>query len=308
MRSLISQTYHDIEILVIDDSSLDNSVELLRRYESDARVTLVVRQSNSGWVAIGNLGLALASGEFVLFANCDDDCAPHMIERLVDAMQNNPSAGIAYCRSLLIDESGNELGDDYSIRESRFRTRCKESTLLSGEEMALFLLYSCVIPNLSGALFRRAWLSEAGGFSTEYKVCSDWELFFRIVSNHDVHYTAEAMNLFRQHEASIRSATRERTVNGEYIRLLLKQRKRHDISLYDDARIRLRIMSMWAGSLISRSCYGLRNTPHYVALVTKYDPLALLFVPPALALRCLTVLRALFLGGVARAVGSLINR
>ena len=74
MTSLINQTYQNIEILVIEDCSPDNSLEVLRKYESHPKVKLIVREKNGGWVAVSNQGIDLSSGEFVLFANCDDDC------------------------------------------------------------------------------------------------------------------------------------------------------------------------------------------------------------------------------------------
>jgi GT2 family glycosyltransferase len=155
MESLIGQTYADVDILVVDDKSPDNSVEILRRYESHPQVRLVLREENGGWVTVSNQGVDMSCGEYVLFANCDDDCDPRMVERLVDALQRHPSAGIAFCRSSMVDEQDRVLGDDFSIREGKFRERCSKDTLLSGQEASRFLLHSCVIPNLSAALFRR---------------------------------------------------------------------------------------------------------------------------------------------------------
>ena len=83
LESLISQTYHNIEILIIDDCSPDNSVEVLRQYEPHPKVKLVVRETNAGWVTVFNQGIEMSSGEFILFANCDDDCDPCLIENLV---------------------------------------------------------------------------------------------------------------------------------------------------------------------------------------------------------------------------------
>lgn len=177
MDSLVAQTYADIDILVIDDKSPDNSVEVLRRYESDARVRLVLREENGGWVTVSNQGIDMSHGEYVLFANCDDDCDPRMLDRLVDALKRNPTAGMAFCRSLMVDEQGLVLGNDFSIRERAFRQRCAEDTLLSGAEASRFLLHSCVIPNLSAALFRRETLAKVGKLSSEYRVCCDWDLF-----------------------------------------------------------------------------------------------------------------------------------
>ena len=76
MESLINQTYSDLEMLVIDDCSPDNSLKVLRKYESHPKVKLVIRENNGGWVVVSNQGVEISSGEFVIFANCDDDCDP----------------------------------------------------------------------------------------------------------------------------------------------------------------------------------------------------------------------------------------
>ena len=225
MDSLINQTYQNIEILVIDDCSTDNSVAVLRSYESHPKVRLIIREKNGGWVAVSNQGVEISSGEFIIFANCDDACEPQMIERLVEAMRTNPTAGISYCRSLMIDEDGKLLGDDFSGREESFKIRCSQDALLKKREMSHFLMHSCVIPNLSAALFRKECYMASGRLTSVYQVCSDWDLFFKVVEYYDVAYVAQPLNEFRQHKTTIRSSTKERILNEEIIGLLLRQIK-----------------------------------------------------------------------------------
>jgi glycosyltransferase involved in cell wall biosynthesis len=278
MDSLLGQTYPDIEILVIDDCSPDDSVQILRRYETQPKLRLVVREQNSGWVAVSNQGVDMSSGEYVLFANCDDDCDPRMVEHLVDAMQRNPSAGISFCRSLMVDEDDRVLGDDFAIREKAFRNRCAEDTLLSGAEASRFLLHSCVIPNLSAALIRRQCFAEVGYLSSGYRVCCDWDLFFRIAARYDVAYVAESLNRFRQHRKTIRSVTKDKVVYEEYFRLLLGQIRSLDLSLSERARFRTHVMYLWAVHLFSPSLHGLANLPYHLSRIFSLDPQALFFV------------------------------
>ena len=285
MDSLVGQTYQDIEILVIDDCSPDNSVEILSRYKAHPKVRLVVREKNGGWVTVSNQGVDMSSGEFVLFANCDDDCDPRMVERLVDVLQRNPSAGIAFCRSLMVDEDDRGLGDDFSIRESSFRQRCSNDTLLSKAEASRFLLHSCVIPNLSAALFRRECFSEVGCLSSDYRVCCDWDLFFRIAARYDIAYVAEPLNRFRQHKATIRSVTKDRVVYEEYFRLLLGQIRTLDLSYVERMRYRTHVMYLWAVHLFLPSMSGVSNLPYHLGRIFRMDPLALLFVIPGSLLR-----------------------
>jgi glycosyltransferase involved in cell wall biosynthesis len=290
MESLLAQTYPQMEIIVIEDASLDNSLAVLRRYEGDQRVKLVVREKNGGWVTVSNQGIELASGEFILFANCDDACAPPMIERLVDAMRVHPTAGIAFCRSLFVDERDCVMGEDFATRETAFRRLCVADTLISAAQMSRFLLDSCVIPNLSAALFRRECFVKVGNLSAEYQVCSDWDLFFRITACFDVAYVSAPLNRFRQHATTIRSSTKERVVNEEYVRLLLGEIGKIDLTVAERCRYRTHVMYLWAVYLLSPSCSGMRNFPYHLRRVLELDPLALLFLIPGLVLRVVGVL------------------
>lgn len=290
MESLIAQTYQDLEILVIEDCSTDNSLDVLRRYQCHPKVNLVVREKNGGWVTASNQGVEMATGEFVIFANCDDDCDPLLIRRLVDAMKANPTAGIAFCRSVLVDERDNLLGDDFAVRESSFRARCSTDTLLFGAEMSRFLLHSCVIPNLSAALIRKDCFAVVGNLSSSYRVCCDWDLFFRIAARYDVAYISEPLNRFRQHVATIRSVTKERVVYEEYFRLLLGQIHLLDLTWIERCRFRLHVMYLWSIHLLTPSKGGWSNFSYHLERVLDLDPLALFFLVPSLVLRAVRML------------------
>lgn len=290
MESLITQTHQDLEILVIEDCSTDNSIDVLRGYQCHSKVNLIVREKNGGWVTVSNQGVEMATGEFIIFANCDDDCDPRLIQRLVAAMKASPTAGMAFCRSALVDEHDNLLGDDFTVRESSFRARCSADTLLSGAEMSRFLLHSCVIPNLSAALIRKECFAIVGNLSSSYRVCCDWELFFRIAARYDVAYISEPLNRFRQHAATIRSVTKERVVYEEYFRLLLGQIHLLDLTWIERCRFRLHVMYLWSVHLLTPSKGGWSNFPYHFERVLDLDPLALLFFVPSLVLRAARML------------------
>lgn len=287
MDSLVNQTYQHIEILVIDDRSPDNSVEILNRYTTHPKVKLLVRETNGGWVTVSNQGVETTTGEYVLFANCDDDCLPGMVEQLVLAMQANPTAGVAFCRSLMVDEKGVVTGDDFAIREPAFRLRCAKDTLIEREEMRRFLLHSCVIPNLSAALIRRACFDRVGLLSHDYKACSDWDIFFRIADHFDFCYVAEPLNKFRQHTTTIRSATKGRVTYDEFFRLLLGQVRSKQLTAAERAKYRLHVMYLWAIDLLRPSTSGIVNFAHHLGNVARQDPAALVFLPVALCKRVL---------------------
>ena len=290
LDSLINQTYQDIEILVIDDCSTDNSVEILRRYESHPKVRLIVRGQNGGWVKVSNQGVEMSVGEFIIFANCDDASELQMVERLVAAMRAHSTAGISYCRSLMIDENNSVIGDDFLGRERSFRVKCYIDALITRKEMSRFLLHSCVIPNLSAALFRKEHLISVGGLTSDYRVCSDWDLFFRMATRYDVAYIAAPLNKFRQHETTIRSSTKGRIIYEEIIRLLLGQIKVLDLTLMERIKSRARVMYIWAFHLASPSFSGIFNFYYHFKRVMHHDPFALIFLPLAILLRLAALL------------------
>jgi len=281
MQSLLAQTYPHIEILVIEDCSPDNSVEVLRRYEADPRVKLILREKNGGWVAVSNQGIDLVAGEYVLFANCDDACAPDMIERLVAAIQCQPTTGIAFCRSLLVDEGDKVIGDDFAGREPAFRARCAEDTLVTGAEMNHFLFHSCVIPNLSAALMRREIFDRIGNFTSAYRANGDWDFFFRVAAHYDFAYVASPLNRFRQHETTIRSLLEGRITYEEFFRLLLGQIRKLDLSFTQRCRYRTRVMSLWGHHIVTQPLIALRNFPYHLGRILALDAPALLFFIPA---------------------------
>jgi glycosyltransferase involved in cell wall biosynthesis len=282
MDSLLNQTYRNLEIIVIDDCSPENNLEVLQEYRQNPRVKVIPRAENGGWVVVSNMGIELSKGEYLLFANCDDACEPTLVEDLVRGLQMAPTAGVAFCRSLLVDKDNKVLGDDYEIRERAFREYCASNVLVPGSQMRQFLFHSCVIPNLSGAIFRRTCFEYAGPFSSDYKACGDWILFFKLCERFDFWYHATPLNHFRQHDRTIRAETAGKTTYEEFFRVLLGELRRGGLTTMQRARIRLHVMYLWSVDLIRPGRVGWSYFPHHLGLVASLDPWSLLFLIPAM--------------------------
>lgn len=286
MDSLLSQTYENIEIIVIDDRSPDNSVDVLRPYTSDSRVRLIEREANGGWVTVSNQGMSIAKGEYIIFANCDDYCDSCMIESLVKGIETSDNIGVAFCRSEMVDGDNVVIGDDFTVRERSFRERCKTDTSISAGETYRFFLHSCVIPNLSAALIKRECLNSVGLFSDSYKACCDWDLFFRIFSAYDAYYVAAPLNSFRQHNKTIRSSLKGRIEYEEFFHLLLSQiTNNRKLDFFEKTKYRTHVMKLWCIHLSSIAQPGYKNFRYHFSVIYKCDKTALLFFLPAVLLR-----------------------
>lgn len=231
LDSLVGQTFQDFELIIIDDCSTDGSQEVLKAYEGNEKVRLYLQEKNSGsYVKASNLGASYARGEFMLFAQCDDFAEPTQIETLMKAFDSSSAVGVSFCRSSLVDERGKVIGNDYDIRERSFKNLCVRDTVILAQQMRDFLLKSCVIPNLSAAIFRKKYFDELGGLSEKYIVASDWCFWLEMAEKCNFYYTAAALNNFRQHETTIRSKVKIKRQILEIYDILFSHVQKHNLS------------------------------------------------------------------------------
>ena len=91
LDSILSQTYNNLEVIVVDDGSTDETAEILEHYAAMDERVIVIHQSNAGLVAAREIGIAHATGEYVTFVDGDDTIEPDMYERLmVNALRHDP--------------------------------------------------------------------------------------------------------------------------------------------------------------------------------------------------------------------------
>lgn len=91
LDSLINQSFHDIEILAINDGSTDRSLEILKKYESTDNRIKIINNSNVGVSETRNIGIMESKGEFIVFVDSDDWIDKDMIEKMYKFMVNEKS-------------------------------------------------------------------------------------------------------------------------------------------------------------------------------------------------------------------------
>ncbi len=278
MQSLLAQTYRNLEIIVVDDCSKDNSREVLAKYAGRDRVRIVALEKNGGYANASNLGVSLSRGDFIMFAECDDFDEPTHIEVLHAAMAGRDNIGVSYCRSNLVDSGGKVFSDDFQPREQAFKELCEQDALIPSRMMQRFFLISCVIPNMSAALIRKKYFSLAGGLSPDYRVCADWEFWCRMSQVCDFYYVASCLNNFRHHTTTVRSVSGIRSTLVEMIALLYTASRRVDLSLGEKFRVRFNIAFIWASFETKSPLIWLKNFPFIWLASLKYDKLSLFYL------------------------------
>jgi glycosyltransferase involved in cell wall biosynthesis len=124
LDSLLAQDFGDFELVVSDNASTDGTWDICEQYAAkDDRIRLYRNERNIGLSANFARLVSLARGEFFRFCAHDDVCAPSLVRRCVEALDEaGPRAVLAHSQIMLIDAAGNELGPDDDPRPQRHRT------------------------------------------------------------------------------------------------------------------------------------------------------------------------------------------
>jgi glycosyltransferase involved in cell wall biosynthesis len=165
IESALAQTYGDLEIIVVDDGSTDQTPTIAQQFGGAIHY---LRQENRGLSRARNRGLEAAQGQFAAFLDSDDLWHPSYLDQVVAALKSSPRAVGAFAGWQYVDAKGTLLpqaiipfGAKSSQLEQDLPWRC------------------AVVP--SGIVVRRQLVQECGGFDPQLSACEDWDLWLRLL-------------------------------------------------------------------------------------------------------------------------------
>lgn len=261
IESVLNQTRRDIDVLILDDCSPDDSRAVIDRYRTDPRVRTLFNDQNSGnTFAQWRKGLDNSSGDYVWIAESDDACAPELLDRLAEMLDSNPTVGIAACESMVVDVGGapqhrylDHLAASGQIAYDL--TPFAAPFVMSGRDYcARYMVPWNTLPNASAVLFRRSALMAAGGPDETMRLCGDWMTYCRVMMVADFAWVPDAMNYFRNHGQSVRGRTRAVDFVGQA--LAVQRFVADTIGQVPDPEIMRRALDQYSNALISRARAG----------------------------------------------------
>ena len=143
IESVISQTYQNLEMIVIDDNSPDKANEIIEEYcKKDSRIKLIKLEKNVGPSNARNKGIEESRGKYIAFLDSDDIWLPTKLEKQIKFMQDNDLA--VTCSSYhTIDEDG-KVRDDYRIDYLRSHIEQMHEAVLDGVDLRGYTPWGCI--------------------------------------------------------------------------------------------------------------------------------------------------------------------
>jgi glycosyltransferase involved in cell wall biosynthesis len=182
--SVFNQDYPDIEYVVVDDGSTDNSVDIIRRYAD--RLHWWTQQENAGQVAAINRGFEHTTGELMAYVNSDDTLLPGAVSEMVAEFEANPELVMVYGDALYTDADSNETGYLTSrVWDTAMMVRNCDNHVVQPSSMWT----------------RRAW-EQAGPFDVRGYYFFDFELYLRLSVLGPVKRVPKPWATYRDHAAS----------------------------------------------------------------------------------------------------------
>jgi glycosyltransferase involved in cell wall biosynthesis len=191
--SVLGQTYGNIEVIVVDDGSTDDTQAELKRYGNRIRV---ITQQNAGPSAARNLGIDASRGEFVSFLDSDDLWLPSKIERQVKLMQEAGESVPCCLCNILMQWNDREIA---SFEISSLKSSVPEGIWSNAAEVLAtrFVLFN------QGAMVRREVLNAIGSFDESLRLLEDYELALRLSLQGPWAFIEEPLVVWRETAGSL---------------------------------------------------------------------------------------------------------
>ncbi len=194
--SVLSQTFTDFELIVVDNCSTDNTREIVEKYVAlDKRIKYIRNDENIGMVQNWNRCIQYAAGEYIKILCADDVLKPTSLEKSVRILDNFPGVSVVTSARTIVTKD---------LRPQSILTYFNKSTIIPGQDIirvCLAMDMTNVIGEPTAVLFRNK--DAKRGFDTRYKQIVDLEMWLDLLERGTLAYIHEELCMIRQHESQV---------------------------------------------------------------------------------------------------------
>ena len=198
VRSVLDQTYGNVEVVVVDDGSTDRTLDAIEAFRDNSRVKYLV-QSNSGQAAAKNHGVRESSGSYIAFLDADDMWVPDKLELQMPMFLRSENVGVVYSRLSYIDESGRDL-------------RIADNELFRGRVTGPLLIRNFI--GFGSTIVRKACFDRLGGFRDDLRMGIDYDLWLRFSTQYEFDYVDRPLLRYRVWSGQMSNNCKGRYLNG----------------------------------------------------------------------------------------------
>jgi glycosyltransferase involved in cell wall biosynthesis len=198
VRSVLAQSYPNVDVQIVDDGSTDDTAAILRQWDAHPRVRLH-RQSNAGQAHAKNQGIALSRGDFIAFLDADDVWLPEKLARQMPLFTGRPEVGVVYSGYERMDGEGRPLP--------------KGPTHMHRGRISGALLIQNFVP-FPSAVVRRECLERHGAFDETLGMGIDYDLWLRLSAHCQFDFIAEPTVRYRIWPGQMSKNYRQRYESG----------------------------------------------------------------------------------------------
>lgn len=198
LDSILNQSYGQVEIVLVNDGSTDNTLAVLREYEEKYQgQVIVVDQENQGPVKSRNNAIPYSNGEYIAFLDSDDLWVPDKLEKQIPLFVGD--VGLVYSAINIVNEHGEVVDTEYCEEEVR-------------GDIYLYLLVKNRMTASSVVVLREA-MDKVGHFDGSFSSAENWECWLRISKYYTADYINEPLVKYMRHSGNL-SGDRVLMING----------------------------------------------------------------------------------------------
>lgn len=202
LNSFLQQTYDNIQLIIIDDCSTDNTVDIIEAWVSkhSAPCTFIAHKTNQGVCKTYNEGVKLCEGKYYSSVSGDDLLVPTKTEKQVEFFeQQDATVGMIY-------SDGEMFFEDNPLRKESFIKYHRKDNIKPSGHIYEELLHRNYIPGMS-SLVRKDVYDELGGFD-ENLIFEDYDFYLRIAQKYSINYLEGSFINYRMHESNLHKEMR----------------------------------------------------------------------------------------------------
>ena len=192
IESIISQTYNNWEIVVINDGSTDKTEEIIFSYKQRGIPIIYHKQLNQGFATARNKAIELAQGDWIAIIDHDDICLPNRLEIQVDQILHHSQVKLFFANTIHFSDENHTLRHQYD----RFNPNILN--LSKGESANHLLSHGCFIDS-EAVIFNKKAAQKINGFDARYKYVVDYDFFIRMGLDYDMFTSKETVSKWRVH-------------------------------------------------------------------------------------------------------------